>query len=240
MKIENGRALPVAPTPFVAKLARLEPDFYKPEHLGLCSNTPINTVAAMLVEKLRYDLIDLCDEFFCPAEFANSISNHKAVELMHNVPLDFSQISSQQENTIVSHVLYKRGCGKLTGIVLTGDLAGVILDGYPEEEVFIQGMRPNRIWNDGHLRLLKYDQPQLLTAIESMTHLISYNDYYNAYNFQARLRELINDNYHYLCQKYDLVSEAFFDLSYEILPREVTSQMLYANFHRSLPISQAS
>lgn len=137
-------------------VASKKPGIYKHERGGVCQNAPKNFLGALLLGLNKDTNIDVLAEgiFEIPRQIDRPFVLLKDVPLsVHHSGEGYEQLGLTAES-----VLFKMVCGTRLGVILTGDLSGIILQPQNNKEP-AESMCINKAWNDRLLTLTDFGFP---------------------------------------------------------------------------------
>jgi|GEM_PF-1389070 len=214
------RTLANSPSRRLSDLVQKEPSLLNHEVGSLCVKTPINYLGALIAEQGQAEIRLLIRG----TRFSDLYSQIPPLMLIENQVVNISE-----EKIVVPLVLVKQGCGRHSGLILTGDFAGLILKAYPVEQVQQEGMITNRVWNDELLSQRVWDSPEILSSYQSYI-MISRDRTKRELEASIELTQYFITRYEELKQNYQYTFKAFFALCEQLLPREVVARMNYSKF----------
>ncbi|OGK64854.1 hypothetical protein A2313_00630 [Candidatus Roizmanbacteria bacterium RIFOXYB2_FULL_41_10] len=222
----NKRVNVRPPSPEVLGLIGDYPRLFDRESL-FCAQTPVNFLGAMIVEVLKPELKQIISSAKYDLKQIHKLES--PVRLLTDVSI---LLPSTNASLTVPYVLHKTGCGLNAGVVLTGNLAGVVINTHSVEEGKSRPLKVERIWNDEVLAKMSFSDPHFLTNLRLLNFFRNFNDSCRQDRTTLPFIEyLINDSYQLLKKTYRYTTQAFFALCQDILPREVSKQMSYSDFH---------
>lgn len=209
-----ARILSRPPSPEISALAGLDASIFQeanntPSHL--CAATPANMVGSLVVEleKERYQRIYRALESDVPRAI------RQPVELIRDIPVRLGSLEF-----MAGDVLLKRASGEHNAVVLTGPLAGLILERSEGSGHYTDGMTASRVWNDSRLVTIDPELPL------PFAHLLALRPHYLDRE-EARFRAILEE----VLDRGNWSVEAFFHLCGLVLPREVSGKMDTGEFH---------
>jgi len=201
------------------------PNFYAKENAELCDRTPANMITVLMIRCLANDITKILKKVSYNVTLDKTF--REPFNILHDVPIEMNS-----KNIEVQNVLYKGGCDRFSAVVLTGELAGLIVNPYPLSMTMETGMVPNRIWNDDLLETSIFDKPSFILNLEDTIARTQYGNE-NLVDGYLEVKKTLDQGYSELKRKYKYTSEAFFQLCQEVLDYEVASKMSYDDFYRT-------
>lgn len=140
----NHRWVNREPSAAIWQIEKEEVGIFDEKRGQLCRFSPINFVGSLLLQvhaqNMGYSEKDIV---------TNPQSNGKPFEVLPSVPIAVYDLrkSKYKDLNLYAPVLLKRGCGPVAGLVLTGEMAGLLLS-RRTGMIPSDGMCANRLWND--------------------------------------------------------------------------------------------
>jgi hypothetical protein len=128
---DNGERREInPPSPEMTKLIKENPHFLSNWHSGLCSQTTLNYVGALLVAGNVNEFTSLAQKHNKPAfieTFEHIITQeHAPLHLYDMNTTTYTPLTTIQGETVQQDILIKNAVGKLTGVVINGPYKGMI------------------------------------------------------------------------------------------------------------------
>lgn len=155
------RALVRTPSRAINTLAKKIPTIFNEEVIthNTCQATTVNFVATLVIAKYLHKYHEIYRRYHVDEEQLNQKEARILVPYQVHQKLPLLYKDGDTISTVEApSVLVKHAVGHLVGVVLTGELAGLIVYGIGNTEV-AQGMGISRIWNDDPLGEVGYDLP---------------------------------------------------------------------------------
>lgn len=138
------RILSREPNTRLMAIAEQVSDVYDPEGGGMCDKSPVNFIGAMLLSMLEGRQSRITQ-----MELSVPQGIDKPIEILHDVPVSVYQRNGSYEDLgfTADEVLFKWGCGRDLGVVLNGDLPGLLLRPISNQEAHTR-LTVTRLWNN--------------------------------------------------------------------------------------------
>lgn len=163
------RTLNCRPSDEILRLAKTRQVLFDESSVELCQDSPKNFIGAMVTMLNQRELMQIIENYFFrfPLDYFETAFSgidrlKRPVVMLSDVPLVEEQSRNLKPELVplgpvVPSVLFKQFCGARAGVVLTGPLAGLILETVDFSRDPGGGLLASRIWNDH--RLLESDPP---------------------------------------------------------------------------------
>ena len=234
--LNPNRVISKEPNKLLRRITDSHPGFFSEQNAGLCNKTPLNMIAVLLLRSLEKEILEIFQDYEIEISINHYPNLHRCVSLFSDIPIRINTNSRSDQSPLirVPFVLHKQYCGYESAVVLTGDLAGLIVNPFPLEKTQYCGMVPNRLWNDYQAtEILLADEPQffgnLKCRLNNEPGQLSYISAYHA------VKNLYEERLQQLSQSDKYVSELFFELCQQLFYQGLTTQMNFDDFYRTYP-----
>ncbi len=221
------RYLSRAPSAAITGLEGFCSYLYSKGNPYVCSATPMNFIGAMIVELLKPDLTSIIEAR--GYDSGKLVTLKQPVKLIRNAEILYP---NQTGSVTVPYLLHKADCGNYVGVVLGGDLAGLLVQTSQIESGGLASLVPFRVWNDSLLGPRDIYEPKFILDLAlEIARQKPHGILEDRSNTKSEVLKLINDLLAEIKQTYKYTSQAFLGLCQDVLPMQVRKQMRYHDFH---------